>query len=222
MNLLKSSEFFTDRMVQAANAVQLNDISTLNLLVDEGLNINALGKHNMTLLIWALSHQKKHAAHRLLELGADPNLELEDGDSAVTLAAGANDIEMLRMLLEHGGNPDALNQHGQPALFEAASRSLWKHFELLISHGASITATDKRGQTVLLRLASVNRFDDVERLLSRGFDIHQAERSGATLAWYVDSSAASSKTAAGQARDRLKEKLRQQGVRFPVPLPKRS
>ncbi len=153
---MNPSDFFKDPSMQlAAQAVDREDEVQLQQVVSKGLvDVNARGAHGMTLLIWAMAGQKKRSMRTLLDLGADANAKLEDGDSPVTLAAGAADIELLRILLDGGGNPNARNKHGEPAIFEALDRSLWEHFDLLVKRGANLKEVDRQNQTVLLRMAA--------------------------------------------------------------------
>jgi uncharacterized protein len=205
--------FANPRMVEAARAVEREDVSALNALARSGLNVNEPGKQGVTLLFWAMKYQKKGSMRALLNLKADPNQKLDNHDSPVTLAAAAPDGEILRILLEGGADPNLRNRNDTPAIDEALDRSLWKNFDLLVARGADPGATDKSGATPLIRLAQVNRFADVERLLDRRIDINKADHKGRTLLWYVENSAVGPATTQGKARDRVRTILKQRGAR---------
>jgi ankyrin repeat protein len=191
-----------------------SNVSSLEAMASAGLDVNQSGKRGMTLLVWSMNGQKKRSMRALLGLRASPNAKLDNGDTSVTLAAGADDGEMLRLLLEHEGNPNAKNGKGAPAIFEALDRSLLRNFDLLMTHGADINATDGTGQTITLRVAILNRFSDVEKLIERGADVNVVDHLGGTLAWYLQDAPSGRQ----DARDRVRAMLERRGVRFPVAL----
>lgn len=207
-----SDVFSNPRMLEAARAVEEGDTARLTALVRSGLNVNERGKQGATLVVWAMKSLKKNSLRTLLLLKADPNLALDNKDSPVTMAAGAPDPEILKILLEGGANPNARNRLGDPAVTEALDRSLWRNFELLVAHGADLNATDRAGSTLLARLAQVNQFLDVERLLDRGIDINKPNRRGRTLAWYIERSPVDPQTDQGMARERIRVVLKQRGA----------
>ncbi len=208
-----ASQVFTNpRMIEAARAVERDDTAALDALVRAGLDVNERGKQGVTLLMWAMKWNKKNSMRDLLRHRANPNVKLENNDSAVTIAAGSPDSEILRILLEAGGDPNSRNRLGDPAIDEAADRSLWRNWDLLVSHGADPSALDRAGSTVLVRLAQVNQFIDVERLLDRGIDVKKPNHQSHTLLWYVEHSPVSSDLPQGKARERIRSVLKQRGV----------
>jgi ankyrin repeat protein len=105
--LAPADVFSHAQTVAAARAIDRDDIRSLKALVQLGLNVNDRGKHGITLLIWAMRSYKKSSMRTLLQLKADPNFRLANNDSAITIAAGVPDPDILAILLDAGGNPNS-------------------------------------------------------------------------------------------------------------------
>jgi ankyrin repeat protein len=101
---------------------------------------------------------------RLLDAGADARLTLDDGTTALMLAAGAKRLA------------DGASQEHSP---EEAARAL-ESVKLLVELGADVNAPDRAGQTALHHAASI-RADNVIRFLAgRGANLDAADRRGLT------------------------------------------
>jgi ankyrin repeat protein len=61
------------------------------------------------------------------------------GDTALTRAARANQIEVVHLLLEKGAKSDALNSHRGTALMDAAVGGHVEVIKELLAHGADVT-----------------------------------------------------------------------------------
>jgi ankyrin repeat protein len=97
---------------------------------------------------------------RLLDAGADPTLSLQDGTTALMLAAGvgrAQDrrtkreedgaFEAVRLTVELGLDVNAVNRSGQTALHGAASIGADSIIQFLSAKGANLETPDRRGLT---------------------------------------------------------------------------
>ncbi len=94
---------------QLARAAAEGRVEDVKRLVKGGAQVNAVGKQNMTPLVWALTARNPAGMRALLELGADPNQRVgpEKQFHPVWLAAGQDQPEQLRVLLEFKGDPNA-------------------------------------------------------------------------------------------------------------------
>jgi ankyrin repeat protein len=101
---------------------------------------------------------------RLLDAGADRTLTLEDGTTALMLAAGAKRLA------------DGASQEHSPA---EAARAL-EAVKLLVELGADVNAPDVRGQTALHHAASVRADGVIRFLAARGANLDAADRTGLT------------------------------------------
>ena len=71
-----------------------------------------------TALVWAALEGHADAARKLLEAGADPNLE-SDGWLPLLVAARKGSLAIVRDLLAHGADRELRDHHGQTALMIA-------------------------------------------------------------------------------------------------------
>jgi uncharacterized protein len=96
----------------------------------------------------------------LLEHGADPNINTNDGATPLAAAAGVNwvigqtyshsDAEFLeaaKLCIEKGNDVNAANSQGFTAMIGAANRGFDEMIKLLASHGAKLDVKDKQGRT---------------------------------------------------------------------------
>ena len=98
----------------------------------------------------------------LLERGADPNVNTNDGATPLMAAAGVNwvvsqtyshsDAEYLeaaKLCIEKGNDVNAVNSQGFTAMIGAANRGFDEMIKLLAARGAKLDVKDKQGRTPL-------------------------------------------------------------------------
>ena len=118
----KAADFFADPQVVAlCEAIQANDLERMRQLIAAGADVNALGKGNMTPLLWAFFDDKPERFWLLLEAGADPNFYTESdfglrqamvaGDSVTHMACRSR-FGHFWPVFEHGGDPNLPNKTG--------------------------------------------------------------------------------------------------------------
>lgn len=147
----RAEDFFTDPLViELCRAIEANDLDEIDRLVAAGADVNALGKDNMTPLLWAFPDNKLPRFTRLLEHGADPNVKILSrmnaplliGDCVTTMAARTSFPGYLEAVLEHGGDPNIrgwLNE--TPIRIVITNNSDKKRrIRLLLDAGADINA----------------------------------------------------------------------------------
>ena len=124
---------------------------------------NALNRVGATPLMMAARLADAPLMRALLELGADPALENEDGSTLLMVAAGfgihspgedpgteAEALECVRLALELGGDVNAIDANHETALHGAAYRGANSIVELLVDHGAdTFDVENSRGWTPL-------------------------------------------------------------------------
>ena len=122
--------FPSDEMTQAlVEAASDGDIDKIEELVAKGANVNAIGIRGYTPLVWVIEHPNKEGFRRLLEHGADPNVQREGSNfsplqwavrSSSPLGGGL-DLDYLRMMFEDGsGNPNLVGLENGELLVEQA------------------------------------------------------------------------------------------------------
>jgi len=219
------SDFFAEPELAVAKAIRKDNTQQITKLIanDNVININATGNHGMTLLGWACAHRYPKSVKKLLELGADPNLEIIDGDSKTHLvaitASGVSD-EVFELLLNHNGNPNG-KIDGTPAIFKTVYARRLDRLKLLVDKGADIDAIDKQTSTSLVSFCGlINQYEYVVWLLEQGADhvyFHSAQGGGIALSVQIKKGKLTED--AEKWRAKAEQLLIERGVQFPVPLP---
>ncbi len=114
----QAEKFFDDPQVVAlCKAIEANDLEEIDRLVAAGADANALGKGNMTPLLWAFPENHPERFKRILEHGADPNVLFESdfntrmsgilpGYSVTHMVCDCFFPKYFDYVFEHGGNPN--------------------------------------------------------------------------------------------------------------------
>ena len=174
---LKPHEVFSDEDVIAlAIAAQEGNIEELNRLSEQGIDVNAVGRGKITPLLCAFSTSNKAGYTRLLELGASPNIQTNDGLGIMYFAsAAADDSEWIELALRFGGDPNFVYARSRShpkstPIFSAINRHHVRAVELLIEAGVDLTHKNDDGQTAMGFALINHRYDIVYLLLRAGAD----------------------------------------------------
>jgi len=219
------SDFFAEPEIAVAQAIRKDNIQQIANLINSNnsININTAGNHGMTLLGWACAHRHPKSVRKLLELEADPDLEIIDGDSKTHLvaitASGVND-EVFKLLLDYNGDPNG-RMDGTPAIFKSVYARRLDRLKLLINKGADIDAIDEQTNTSLVTFCGlINQFEYVVWLLEQGADhiyFHSSQGGGIALSVQMEKGKLTEE--AEKWRAKAEQLLIERGVQFPVPLP---
>lgn len=179
-------ELFYDKEIkELALAVDDEDVEKINFLVRvEKYNVNYIEpKYGQTLLKLAILTKKRKSIKKMLELGADPNIQDKlQNKSAFHFACemytlGATDLELIDLMLEHGADIDepcefnnsSGNCFDTPLQLSIDAAVYSKKDELfyhLIEKGANIDKCSKDSLSYVLRTAATfDRFDLVKYLV---------------------------------------------------------
>lgn len=112
------------------------------------------------------------ALKKLIDEGADVNIQGENGLTALILAVQHSDLGMIEILLEAGANPNAKAEGSWAPLILAASSHCAKITETLIRAGASVNVKTSSAHTPLFNAADSNNFEAVKILVENGADIY--------------------------------------------------
>jgi ankyrin repeat protein len=105
------------------------------ILKDENFDINSRNQNGHTVLFSAIVANSVNGVRRVLERGADPTIQDEDGDTPIHLAVMYDtDLEILNLLLESGKVDinETTPEHGHTALHKAIMKS-----KVVLSHVAT-------------------------------------------------------------------------------------
>lgn len=178
--------FANTEVYKLAKAVERQDCSEINSLLEKGLDINYQeGKFGQTLLILSVKNGLNVSVECLLKNKADVNIhDRYDGSSAIIEASKISknfeeDITILKMLLEYGANPNDIelgkrrdNNLSRNTPLIVSSKCCLKKVELLIQAGANINYVNEFNQSALY--SALNGYEDkaliVKYLLNNGAD----------------------------------------------------
>ena len=119
-------------------AVHAGDLEMVRVLIDYGLDVNALDNLGSTPLNFALEYRSKNI-----------------------------DPEVVRFLLDHGADPNVLAklQHGNTPLHRASRSGRIEITGLLVEHGANVEVQDDKGR-IPLDVATKEQHDEILKFLS--------------------------------------------------------
>jgi ankyrin repeat protein len=138
-----------------------------------------------------------------------------EGDTALHLAAAANDVQLVETLLELGAAVDARNRRGAQPLHYACDGGDAAVVDALVAAGADPNATDKSGVAPLHRAVRNRRVSVVRALLDAGADPNRTNGSGSspmTLATNTTGKSGSGSPAARERQAQIVELLRAAGA----------
>ena len=211
--------FFEGDMLNIAKAIKKKDVEKITKLGKALEDIDAPGKHGMTLLGFAVNDENPVAIKSLMALGADPSIELPELGSVAYHAMWRKSDEPLKALLESGMDPN-LRDEEDTLIFNTPLLDESDAMKLLVEYGADVNARDSLGNTPLLHLVSTG-FDEVLYLLEHGADADVMTDSGVSLAYSVqlDLEDMDQSTEAYLKMLKIQQKLIEKGVKFPALTP---
>ncbi|BDU39410.1 ankyrin repeat domain-containing protein [Vibrio nigripulchritudo] len=211
--------FFEGDMLNIAKAIKKKDGEVITKLGKAIEDIDAPGKHGMTLLGFAVNDENPVAIKALMALGADPSIELPELGSVAYHAMWRKSDEPLKALLESGMDPN-LRDEEDTLIFNTPLLEESDAMKLLVEYGADVNARDSLGNTPVLHLVST-AFDEVLYLLDHGANADVMTDSGVSLAYSVqlDLEDMDQSTEAYQKMLKIQQKLVEKGVKFPALTP---
>ena len=176
---------FPDGQLRAALGARREE---LDQLVADGLDVNARGELGATLLVVTVPLRYGAVAQTatLLDLGADPNVIYDDGNTVMHRAAFSHDPAVWDLLLKFGGDPNLVNpRDGKTPLFKVIEynpRNYRERLVRMLDSGADINHQALNGDTPVIAAAMLMDYQTVDLLLGRGADHRPANRvTGRTL-----------------------------------------
>src|ERR1035437_9103176 len=163
---------------QLFNAATTNDVETVKVLLNKGVNINAKDTNGATALIKAASRGYADMTRLLLDKGAEINVKADYGWTALIGAAGGGYADMTRLLLDKGADINAKADEGITALMIAAVKGHADTVNLLLDKGADINVQDDLGWTALMFAVAGDKTNMVNILLDKGADINAKDNFG--------------------------------------------
>jgi ankyrin repeat protein len=174
--------FSDSKVVALTRAATAGDVATIDALVRQGLDVNAVGKGDITPLWFAFVSRNRAGFVHLLDLGADPARPIQiPNTSVVDSAIKRDDDEFLALLLEHKLNPDRMNMDNMGPLLHRVV-TVRSKLQLLVEHGANVNVKDRRGCSAIEHAADFKVWDSVLYLLEHGADPAAQDPNGFDIA----------------------------------------
>ena len=194
------------------NASEDGDEKIIEILLEAGSDINIKNDRKNTALILACNMGHIRTVKMLLAppesskmMGADVNIQGEDGDTALLSAAGRKDI--VGLLLEFGADINIQDKNNDTALLLAVYRRDTETVKMLLKFGADPNIRSNTNRNFLIRLeykdhsknkcaytalmwAVINEYEDIVKILLDpsspiGADINFQNESGYTALMYA-------------------------------------
>lgn len=210
-------ESFADQRVAAlVAAVSAGNFDEADKAHKSGADINAVGVDGLSPLLWVMgTTMNTSKIEFMLKKGADPNYrDNERQASAMSLAAGGDRPDILKLLLQYKGDPNLLGPRGETMMMIAVSQLRDKNLDLLLMHGANINQTDRHRETVANKATGYGRYDLVAKFLDADLNENLQE-----LAKDVEITKVPPESAQQQWKEKVIEMLKARGAKFPAFVP---
>lgn len=169
------------------HAAALNgDVDRINRLLDQGDKLESRDSYGRTPLHVAAYKSHDDALVALAKAGADMNAYEHDAYDVITIAAVADDPEILRLALLHGGNPaNITSPYDGTALIAAAHLGHDEVVKILIDAGAPLDHINNLGWTALIEAVVLGdggpaHVRTARALINAGADVSIGDRNGVT------------------------------------------
>ena len=166
------------RLLTMAEAIAEGDSAAITA-ARNGIDLNAVGRQGMTLLVFAIQRQPK-TVPQLLRLGADPNRIVPGALSPLAQALDKSDTAFTSLLIG-GADPNAPGDNDSPVLFGAIRGGHVKEYTALVAAGADVKRVDGTGRTALMAAAESGEWTIALDLLMRGIDLAHVATDGSTV-----------------------------------------
>lgn len=167
-------------------AIHDGQIEQVRHFIDQGADLKKRDTAGRTALLIAAFQSHESIFEILVAAGSDVNEVEYSQYDAVTIAAVANDVEMLRLALKLGGNPkNTTSPYQGTALIASAHLGHVQVVNILLEAGSNIDHVNNLGWTALLEAVILgdggpNYVEIVNDLLAHGADKSIADRQGVT------------------------------------------
>ena len=138
---------------------------TVELVLNDGLDINTPALFNRTPLLWASLSSSGEFIETLIDLGANVNAQrTDDKVTPLKLSADSNNFMAVNLLLDHGADANIATADGDSPLHSAVNKGFFYITKLLIKNGSNVNLQNKEGRTPLF-LGVKNKHEQLIKLL---------------------------------------------------------
>ena len=156
-------------------------LETVELLLDQGANIDARTLILCTPLHHACIERQASVVKKLLERGAKVDSKDKHGSTPLYYASELGFVDIMKILVAAGANIDCKNNFGNPPLFGAINFKNLEAEEFLLRIGAKLPELMFGGTTELHQAVIYNDLKKIEKLVANGVDINLQSIHGETV-----------------------------------------
>lgn len=162
-------------------AVQKNDLPTVNSLLERGRDPNTRNTQGSQALVLAARQGALSIVQTLVEHGAKVDAQSRPASTPLLMAIENGHLEVVRYLLDHGVdvNQTPATGYGSP-LISAAMEANTDIGQLLIARGADVNRQAADGKTALFWAADKGSLPFCEMLLAHGAQVDARDMLGMT------------------------------------------
>ena len=175
-----------DKVKLLWKAAQENDVTTIQRLIKEGVNIEASDAKQRTALMIATHQQNNEAAKVLIDAGANVNALDDMHDSPFLYAGASGYIKIVSYCLQRGADFTVFNRYNGTALIPACERGHVETVkEILKRKDFPIDHVNRLGWTALLEAIILSdggpaHVQIVQLLVDAGCNVNIADKDGIT------------------------------------------
>jgi len=152
----------------------------IELILSHVPSIDSITKEGVTPLMVAASNDKLQAVKCLLEHGADPSLQDNNGWNVLHFASPGGNPEIIELILSHVPSIDSITKKGSTPLMLAVYNAKLQAVKYLLEHGADPSLQDITGWNVLHYASQGGNPEIIELMLSHVPSIDSIIKEGVT------------------------------------------
>ncbi|XP_015777362.1 PREDICTED: uncharacterized protein LOC107355329 isoform X6 [Acropora digitifera] len=165
-----------------------NDLEmAIELVLNDGIDINVAVKRNISPLVWASPAASGLSIKTLIDLGADVNAQTFQestfsfcSGTALRFAIHGNNAAVVKVLLANNADANIFDQQGNTVLHLSIFKRFFNISQLLIESGSEINVGNNKGETPLYCAVLDENVVGVKLLLKNNADTNIQDRSGNT------------------------------------------
>ena len=153
----------------------------VELVLNDGLDINTPALCNRTPLLWASLSSSGEFIETLIDLGANVNAQrTDDKETPLTLSSAWNNFMAVYLLLNHGADANIAVANGYTPLHWAVMKGNQNLVKLFLKKNALVNTQTADGNSPLHAAVSNGFFDITKLLVEKGSNVNFQNKEGRT------------------------------------------
>ena len=181
-SLLRESLDIANKLSELHQCARGNDAEkAVELVLNDGLDINTPALCNRTPLLWASLSSSGEFIETLIDLGANVNAQrTDDKVTPLILSVGWNNFMAVYLLLNHGADANIATADGYTPLHLAVMKGSQNLVKLFLEKNALVNTQNANGNSPLHTALSNGFFDITKLLVKKGSNVNLQNKEGRT------------------------------------------